>query len=161
RDRRTASPDDFADQLVELPGYYGRTIPADHPFHRLQDNLPGDPEQPDVWLLGSSPQSAIWAAQLGLPYAFADFINSEGAEIARSYRERFELDRADGRRPYTAVAVWVICADSDAAAQRIAASGRMAFTLLRRGQLIAVPPPEEAERFLTAELAQRAERAER
>ena len=40
--------------------------------------------------------------------------------------------------------MWVICADSDEEAQRLAASGRMTFTLLRRGQLIAVPPPEEA-----------------
>ena len=43
-----------------------------------------------MWLLGSSPQSAIWAAQLALPYAFADFINPGGEEIARVYRERFE-----------------------------------------------------------------------
>src|SRR3954468_15624178 len=87
RDRRQASEDDFPDQLVELLGYYRRTIPADHPFHRLQGHLPGDPEVPDVWLLGSSAQSGAWAAQLGLPYAFADFINSDGAEIARAYRE--------------------------------------------------------------------------
>ena len=29
-------------------------------------------------LLGSSPQSGVWAAELGLPYAFADFINPVG-----------------------------------------------------------------------------------
>jgi alkanesulfonate monooxygenase SsuD/methylene tetrahydromethanopterin reductase-like flavin-dependent oxidoreductase (luciferase family) len=49
------------------------------------------------------------------------------------------------------VAVWVICADSDEEARRLAASGRMTFTLLRRGQLIAVPPPEEALAFLAAD----------
>ena len=54
------------------------------------------PSAPDPWLLGSSPQSAIWAAQLGLPYAFADFINAEGSDIARHYRERF---RAQPRTP--------------------------------------------------------------
>ncbi|MGH2864562.1 MAG: LLM class flavin-dependent oxidoreductase, partial [Solirubrobacteraceae bacterium] len=47
-------------------------------------------------------------------------------------------------------------------AQRLAASGRMTFTLLRRGQLIAVPPPEDALRFLLADDgsggAQRSER---
>ena len=34
---------------------------------------------PALWLLGSSPDSCIWAAELGLPYVFADFINPDGA----------------------------------------------------------------------------------
>ena len=42
----------------------------------------------------------------------------------------------------------MICADTDEEAQRLAASGRMTFTLLRRGELIAVPPPEKALEFL-------------
>ena len=37
-----------------------------------------------MWLLGSSPQSAIWAAELGLPYAFADFINPAGRRDERA-----------------------------------------------------------------------------
>ena len=45
--------------------------------------------------------------ELGLPYAFADFINAEGADIARLYRERFEPSR-DLQAPRTAVAVWVL-----------------------------------------------------
>ncbi len=148
RDRRQASPDDFPQQLAELLGYLDDTLPADHPFARLAKTLPGLPERPEPWLLGSSQQSALWAAELGLPYAFADFINPKGAEIARLYRERFaEHEHAD-RRPRTAVAVWVICAEDEEQARRLAASGRMTFTLLRRGQLIAVPPPEEALRFL-------------
>jgi alkanesulfonate monooxygenase SsuD/methylene tetrahydromethanopterin reductase-like flavin-dependent oxidoreductase (luciferase family) len=49
------------------------------------------------------------------------------------------------------VAGWVICAGSDGEAQRLASSGRMAFTMLRRGELIAVPPPEKALEFLAGE----------
>src|SRR5688500_3442834 len=75
RDRRQAAPDDFPQQLAELLAYYDGAFPDDHPFRRLPHALPGGEERPDVWLLGSSPQSAIWAAQLGLPYAFAEFIN--------------------------------------------------------------------------------------
>ena len=81
RDRRAAGPDDFPQQLVELLGYLNDRLPADHPFARLAKTLPGRPERPEPWLLGSSPQSALWAAELGLPYAFADFINAGGAEI--------------------------------------------------------------------------------
>jgi alkanesulfonate monooxygenase SsuD/methylene tetrahydromethanopterin reductase-like flavin-dependent oxidoreductase (luciferase family) len=84
-----------------------------------------------------------------MPYAFADFINAAGAEIASLYREHFaEHEHPAEAKPRTAVAVWVICADSDEEAQRLAASGRMTFTLLRRGELIAVPPPEKALEFL-------------
>jgi luciferase family oxidoreductase group 1 len=155
RDRRQAAPDDFPQQLAELLGYLDDSLPADHPFARLARMLPGRPARPEPWLLGSSPQSAIWAAELGLPYAFADFINAEGARIAALYRERFAEHEHAEARPRTAVGVWVICADTDAEAERLAASGRMTFTLLRRGQLIAVPPPEQALRFLAEEASAR------
>jgi luciferase family oxidoreductase group 1 len=151
RDRRQATPDDFPEQLEELLGYLEDRLPSDHPFARLAKMLPGLPERPEPWLLGSSPQSALWAAERGLPYAFADFINPRGAEIAALYRERFAEHEHAGLRPRTAVAVWTICADTDEQAVRLAASGRMTFTLLRRGQLIAVPPPEDALRFLAAD----------
>jgi len=150
RDRRTAMPDDFPQQLAELLAHYDGGFPADHPFARLGRTLPGGEEQPDVWLLGSSPQSAIWAAQLGLPYAFADFINPEGAHAAGQYRERFEPS-ARLAAPRVAVAVWAICAETDEEAQRLASSSRMTFTLLRQGRLIPVPPPEKALRFLATE----------
>jgi luciferase family oxidoreductase group 1 len=148
RDRRQAAPDDFPQQLEELLGYLDDRLPPDHPFARLAQSLPGRPQRPQPWLLGSSPQSALWAAELGLPYAFADFINPKGAEIAALYRERFAEHEHVGRKPQTAVAVWVICAEDDEQARLLAASGRMTFTLLRRGELIAVPPPEEALAFL-------------
>src|SRR4051794_29063491 len=142
RDRTRAMPDDFPQQLAELLAHLEDALPDDHPFSHLPRHLPGRPHAPEPWLLGSSPQSAIWAAQLGLPYAFADFINPGGAAITADYREQFTA----GERlaaPHTLVAVWAICAETDDEAQRLAASGRMTRRLLRRGQLIAVPPPEK------------------
>jgi luciferase family oxidoreductase group 1 len=151
RDRRQAAPDDFPQQLSELLGYLDGALPADHPFARLAETLPGVPERPEPWLLGSSPQSAIWAGELGLPYAFADFINAEGAEIARSYRERFRANPTRAPTPRLAVAAWTICADTDEEARRLASSSQMSFKLLRRGEPIAVPSPERALRFLASE----------
>ena len=133
RDRRQPAPDDFPEQLNELLGYLDR------------------PDAPGLepWLLGSSPQSAIWAAELGLPYVFADFINAHGAAIATQYRARF---RASERlqKPRTAIAAWVVCAGSEQEALRLSFSMRMMSLELYRGRLIPVPTVARAERFLRA-----------
>ena len=150
RDRRQAAPDDFPQQLAELLAYFDDSLPSDHPFARLAGTLPGRPELPKTWLLGSSAQSAIWAGQLGLPYAFADFINAEGSEIAKLYRERFEPSKVL-QASRTAVAVWALAAPTDDEAVYLSTSSRMSFTLLRRNQLIPVPPPEKAVEFLKRE----------
>jgi len=128
RDRRHPGPDDFPEQLTELLAYLAGTIPEGHPFHRL--TLP-TAERPAPWLLGSSAQSAVWAQQLGLDYAFADFINPHGVR----------LDLA--KRP-EAIAVWALAAETDEEAHRLAAPSLMARRELRGGRLIAVPPPETA-----------------
>ena len=149
RDRRQAGPDDFPAQLIELMAYLENDMPADHPFARLTQ-LPGGPELPDLWLLGSSPQSGIWAAELGLPYAFADFINPNGVEIAMRYRDTF-TPTALRPEPRMIVAVWALCAETDEEARRIASSAKMMFTLFFRGQLIPIPPIEKAVEFLELE----------
>jgi luciferase family oxidoreductase group 1 len=146
RDRRQRSPDDFPLQLGELLGYLYDQLPHDHPFRRLSA-LAGLPERPEPWLLGSSHQSAIWAAELGLPYAFADFINPAGAEIAALYRDRFEPS-AELAEPRVMVAVSAISANTSDEAERLASSMRMAITLLRAGSSIAVPTVERALEFL-------------
>ena len=150
RDRRQAAPDDFPQQLAELLAYFEDDLPADHPFRHLAQSLPGRPELPVPWLLGSSQQSGIWAAELGLRYAFADFINGQGAEIVAHYRKSFAPVR-DLRAPYTAVGVWVLAAPSDEEAEYLSTSTQMSFTKLRRGELIAVPSPETATAWLERE----------
>jgi luciferase family oxidoreductase group 1 len=147
RDRRQAAPDDFPEQLAELRGYLDNTLSSEHPFARVA-KLPGTPESPRLWLLGSSPQSAIWAGELGLPYVFADFINSEGAAIADLYRERF-IPSAQLNKPKVIVATWALAAETVEEAERLSSSSRMAFTLLRTtGRTIPVPTVETALRFL-------------
>lgn len=148
RDRRQAAPDDFPHQLTELLAYVWERMPADHRFARLAA-LPGRPEHPDVWLLGSSPQSGLWAAELGLPYAFADFINPGGGAVATRYRQQYAPSTAQAV-PQVVVAVSALCAETDEEAQRLASSSRMAFTLFFQGTLIQVPPVDKALRFLEA-----------
>ena len=159
RDRRQRAPNDFPDQLAELLDYLEDGFPPDHPLARLT-RLPGRPERPVVWLLGSSPQSAIWAAELGLPYAFADFISPDGAELAQTYRTTFVPSERQ-QHPHVAVAVSAVCADTGEEADRLSSSIRMAITLLRRGQLIEVPTVEAATAFLAIDGANGAARSGR
>jgi len=131
RDRRQPPPDDFREQLAELLGY-------------IKD---GDPAP---YLLGSSPQSAVWAAELGLPYVFADFINPAGEPYTAFYREHF-TPSSRLREPQVAVCAWAVCAETREEAVRLSASARMMMLLLFRGRLIQVPPIEEALEFLKHE----------
>ena len=147
RDRSHAMPDDFPEQLAELLAYLEDALPENHAFVRLAKVLPGLPERPAPWLLGSSLQSAIWAAELGLPYSFADLINPGGAGVAAEYRRLF----TEGVRlpaPEVSVCAMTICAETDDEAERLAASSRMTFSLLRQGRLIPIPPVDKALRYL-------------
>ncbi len=143
RDRSRRMPvDDFPNNLAETIAYLGGTMPADHPFAALQDTLPSGGGSPEVWLLGSSSDSAIWAAEAGLPYCIADFINSDGMALADVYRSRFRPGRI--AEPYVMVATWTIAAPTRAEAERLALPAAMMFAHLIRGELIAVPSIETA-----------------
>jgi alkanesulfonate monooxygenase SsuD/methylene tetrahydromethanopterin reductase-like flavin-dependent oxidoreductase (luciferase family) len=85
-----------------------------------------------------------------LPYVFADFINAEGAEIVEHYRRNFRPSTWLSA-PYTMVACWVVCASTREEAVWLSSSMRMLLTLLRRGQLVAVPSPAKASEFLQRE----------
>ena len=147
RDRGHAIVDDFPQQLNELLAFLYDAVPPQHSFAKLGKVLPGLPERPEPWLLGSSPQSGIWAAEAGLPYAFADFISPTGAALTKRYRDDFKPSVIRSE-PYVITAVAAICAETDDAAQRLASSARMAFTLFLQGMPIQVPPVDVALRFL-------------
>lgn len=148
RDRNHPARDDFPEQLGELLAYIDLPLPEGHLFAHLPALLPGRPEVPVPWLLGSSAQSAVWAAQLGLPYAFGDFINpGGGADVVNLYRDRF-VPSERLAEPRVLVAVWALCADSDEEAERLTAPARMVTLLARRGKPAPVPSVETALRFI-------------
>jgi luciferase family oxidoreductase group 1 len=151
RDRsRMLAGTDFPDAVAELLGYLEGTIPDDHLFKPLERTLPDGAEgSPEVWMLGSSPDSARWAGELGLPYCVADFINAEAVPLAGLYRQHF---RPSPRcpEPYVMVAAWTIAADSRDEAERLAGPARMMFAHLVRGRLIPVPSIAEADAWLAA-----------
>ncbi len=146
RDRSRPLPDDFPEQLSELLAYFERSFPADHPLARLAEALPGEPEAPEPWLLGSSEQSALWASELGLPYSFADFINPRGVPNAELYRRSFVPGKRLGA-PRLSIGVRALVAETEEEATRLSLSWRMAFDLLGRGRPGPVPTAATAARY--------------
>jgi len=109
----------FPEQIWQLVAHLDGTLPADHPFKpvRVQPEVATAPE---VWLLGSSDYSGALAAQLGLPFSFAHFINPHGGDaVTRAYRQSFRSGRE--QKPRVMVCTFLICAETDAEAERLAA----------------------------------------
>lgn len=151
RDReKQRRPDDFTEQLDELLAFLHNQFPATHPFSRIRVS-PDMPGAPDVWLLGSSLWSAGVAAQFGLPYAFAHFIDPEPTRMAiEQYRELF-TPSARLAEPQTLVALGVLCAETQDEAERLFLSSRLLLRRIRQGDRRPVPSPEEAARELGSE----------
>jgi luciferase family oxidoreductase group 1 len=145
RDRSRRMPiDDFPPSLAEVLAYLGDGLPEDHPFANLKDTLPTGGGAIEPWLLGSSIDSADWAAEVGLPYCIADFINSDGLPLAEHYKRNFRPSRWLSE-PYLMLASWTIAAPTREEAQRQALPASMMFAHLIRGELIAVPSVKTAE----------------
>src|SRR5256885_6647639 len=109
----------FPQQLLELIGHLDGTLEAAHPFKRVRLQ-PEVETAPEVWLLGSSDYSGALAAQLGVAFAFAHFINPRGGDaVARSYRSNFSPLR--DKHPRVIVCTFAICAPTDEEAERLAA----------------------------------------
>ncbi|MGO9056275.1 MAG: LLM class flavin-dependent oxidoreductase [Candidatus Binataceae bacterium] len=143
RDRRQPETDDFPQQLAELQAFLKHSFPAQHPFGRIKVS-PDMPGAPAVWMLGSSMWSASAAAQLGLPYAFAHFINQHPTRMALEYyREHFKPSQ-ELAEPRSILALGAICADNEQEALRLLSSSRLFRNRIRRGELGPIPTPEEA-----------------
>jgi luciferase family oxidoreductase group 1 len=145
RDRsKRLQASDFPEQLTELLAFLHHEFPLEHPFARIKVS-PETTGAPDVWLLGSSTWSASVAAQFGLPYAFAHFIGPEQTVAAtEQYRSNFKPSKYL-REPRTILTLGVVCADTEAEAERLAASTKMLIRRIRLGgERRPVPTPEEA-----------------
>lgn len=137
--------EDFPQRVWELVAHLDGALPEDHP-HRHVRLQPGGDTAPEVWLLGSSDYSGALAAQLGLRFAFAHFINPRGGDgVTRAYRERFQPSARESA-PAAIVCVFVICGADDAEAERLSASIDLRRLHMALGRDTPVPTLAEAER---------------
>lgn len=143
----------FPEQVWELVGHLDGSLPEDHPARDVRA-MPEVPTAPEVWLLGSSDYSGLLAAQLGVRFAFAHFINAHGGDaVMRAYKQRFQARDAASEGPapresgpHTITCVFVICAESDAEAERLAKAIDLRRLHMAQGLDEPVPTLEEAEK---------------
>jgi luciferase family oxidoreductase group 1 len=144
--REDGSPEYFPQQVADVVGYLHGALPEGHPYAPVLA-MPTGPTAPEVWLLGSSDQSAAIAAHFGVGFSFAHFINEEGgAAVTRAYRRSFRPS-AWLSEPRASAAVFVVCADTDAEAQRLAKSRELFIVRLYTGRPGRYPSIEEAETY--------------
>ena len=101
---------------------------------------------PTVWLLGSSDYSARLAAELGLPYVFANHFSGQGVdEILALYREGYRPSEAFPE-PRTFLTLNAVVAETEDEARARALPQARMMARLRTGQpLTALETVEEAQ----------------
>lgn len=133
--------ENFPQQVAELAGLFGGTLAGDHPYRGVLLQ-PAIETRPELWVLGSSEFGGLLAAQLGLRYCFAHFINAHyGHRVTQAYRERFTPGQLE--KPYCSVALFVICADTDAEAEALEAGVDLRRVQMAYGMNEPIPSIEQ------------------
>lgn len=139
----TVGPQHFPQMVTDLQALLNDTEPATRGMEGARA-FPLVEQPPQMWMLGSSEDSAGFAAEAGLPYSFAYFINpSIRTDIFNLYRERFKPG-PNQSEPHTSLCVFTICADSEEEAWRLSRSRDLWFVRLLQGAPGPVPTVEEA-----------------
>ncbi|MBI4195135.1 MAG: LLM class flavin-dependent oxidoreductase [Betaproteobacteria bacterium] len=139
---RYSGAEHFPEQVRYLVAYLDDALPPEHPFAGVKA-MPAGRAAPPVWLLGSSDYSGALAAQLGLRFAFAHFINAQGGDaVMRDYKSRYQPSRREPA-PHALLCVFVICAESAEEAERLA--GSIDLRRLNTDHGVNAPVPNHAE----------------
>jgi luciferase family oxidoreductase group 1 len=137
----------LAEKLRELEQFLHNRLEETHPLYGLRVS-PVPPQPAEVFLLGTTTASAELAASLGLPYVFAQFLNSDAttmSEALATYHQRFNTTQQ--ATPRAMLALSVIAADTDEAARRYAADIKMLRIRLASGRTFSVGSLAAAEEF--------------
>ena len=139
----------FLEDANGLSGTNGG-FPEEHPYQGLHAQ-PMGPEDVPVWMLGSGGDGAFHAAQFGLPYVYAHFINPDNLDTAlASYRANFKASRQEAA-PRAALAISLLVAETDDEAAYYARPRNIWASQLMQNKAGRFPSLEEAQDFeLTA-----------
>lgn len=143
---REESPS-LTDKIIELEKYVHNRLEVNHPLAGLKAGpLPGLP--PELYVLGASVGSAEIAAELGLPYVFSLFINSDktvALDAIRAYRSSFVSTQ--GRQPQAIIALALVVAETEEEAKELAGAHKLIRIQLASGKKLTVGTLEQAEEF--------------
>jgi luciferase family oxidoreductase group 1 len=138
--------DDFLERFQELLLFEQGLFPEGHPFRQVRA-MPADVPLPPIYLLGSSGYSAELAAAIGAGFSFAHHFASHDAVAAMmSYRSRFKPSAAL-KVPHAILATAVVCAATDAEAERLASTIDLNFARRSQGEYLPLASPEEAAEY--------------
>jgi luciferase family oxidoreductase group 1 len=139
--------DQFPAQIRDVIGWLHNEMDPAHPFAGVRA-MPVGPTAPEVWLLGSSADSATYAAHFGTAFSFAHFINANGGdEVTRMYRGYFRPSEWLAE-PVVSIGVFVICADTEEEAQRLRLSRDLSIARRYTGGRGPYPTVAEAQMHL-------------
>lgn len=140
---------EFPTQVAELLAFLTDSFPADHPYSRLVA-APVVPEQPEVFMLGSSEYGPTFAAVNGLRAVFAHHMSPQIAvDVLRRYRTDFR-PRAEGDAPWSAMSVLAFASDDTDAVAEFEAG--WALTLQNLARNVRTPlRPEQVRAYAASE----------
>lgn len=133
----------FPNMVMDLQALLNDTDPATPGMENARA-FPKVTVPPEMWMLGSSEDSAILAALAGLPYNFAYFINPNiRPDIFALYRERFEPG-PNFEKPWTCLTLFSITAETEEEALRLSRSRDLWYCRLLQGNPGPFPTVQEA-----------------
>jgi luciferase family oxidoreductase group 1 len=146
RRQEANADDDFLERFQELLLFAQDGFPEGHPFRQVHA-MPSDVPLPPIYLLGSSDYSAEVAAAIGAGFAFAHHFASHDAVAAMtSYRSHFKPSPALPA-PHAILGAAVVTADTDADAERLAATVDLNYVRRSKGEYLPLASPEEAAAY--------------
>lgn len=142
--RPPISVEHFPQQLDDLSGWLGESLPAAHPLAKVRAT-PRGTDVPELWMLASSGSTAEVAARRGLGYSFAQFISGvDGSRAVRAYQASFQPS-AHRSAPAANVGIGVICAETQEEAEWLSLSLHLWRMRIMRGVDRGIPSPEQAK----------------
>jgi luciferase family oxidoreductase group 1 len=146
RRQEANADDDFLERFQELLLFAQDGFPEGHPFRQVHA-MPSDVPLPPIYLLGSSDYSAEVAAAIGAGFAFAHHFASHDAVAAMtSYRSHFKPSPALPA-PHAILGAAVVAAETDADAERLAATVDLNYVRRSKGEYLPLASPEEAAAY--------------
>ena len=152
----------FPTRIADLLAFLTDSEPPSKALARIEAS-PRPDDVPEVWLLGSSDQSALYAAHFGVAFSFAQFIEPRhGRAVLKTYRDGFKPSELYFR-PATSIGVFVVCADTREEAMKLATSRDLVSLRRAKGEHGPFPsvaealayPYDEADRALIERERQR------